>query len=100
MINTDYEESMKNAEKNLEEIRDMILNEKPIEKCHMIGITTETQKRICGCCTYYDKPTYVACRHCMGFDKFECKYEKFGMNTTIVSTKDDITVTLKMEESE
>lgn len=71
MINTDYEESMKNVEKNLEEIRDMILNEKPIEDRHMMGITPETQKRICSCCAFYDKPTYVACRHCLGFDNFE-----------------------------
>lgn len=89
MINTDYEESMKNAEKNLEEIQDMIFNEKTIEDRHMMGITPETKKRICSCCAFYSQPTYVACRHCQGFDKFETS-AKTEENSMICNRREEI----------
>lgn len=86
--------------KDQQVVRDAALTDNIGENRTIMSITSDTKKRICSCCAFYSQPTYVACRHCRGFDKFECKYEKFGMNTTIVSTKDDITVTLKMEENE
>lgn len=81
-------------------VRDTVLTENSSENRTIMSVTSDTKKRICSCCVFYSQPTYVACRHCQGFDKCECKYNEFGMNSTIVSTKDDITVTLKMEENE
>lgn len=82
-------------------VRDTVLTENSSENRTIMSVMSDTKKRICSCCVFYNQPTYVACRHCRGFDKFECKYDEFGMNATIVSTNTGmIMIAVNKEEND